>query len=196
MKIFLSLCATSFLVISLASAAFSQDKAPLISMDASMVQTQAWLSKAIDKNSTYRSGRNTVNSISGVNFDGCNLSYKTETETQYNSFAVFTGGPDGKGPGTNPTGISGTTMTLAFDLKQMNLNGITLTPLVANSNMQMLTITSLPGQPSVSYDSIFNNPRFNRSGSLFAATMAVKNDVAQQIKNELTRVMTACQNSK
>jgi hypothetical protein len=193
MRIFRALVNLSFAIFFISCPAFSQEMKPLVAMDASITQTQAWLSKSIDKNSTYRSGRNTINTISGVKFNGCQMSYKVESETQLGSFDVFAGGSDGKGPGTQPPSMSTTITTLAFDLKQMNINGITLTPLVSNSNMQMLTVESLQGQQSVSYALNFNNPRFNRSGSQFAATMAVKNDTAQQIKNELVRVMTSCQ---
>jgi hypothetical protein len=194
MKILRSFLTLTAAMLFLSTLVFSQDMKPLISMDASLAQTQAWLAKAIDKNSTYSSGRNgnITDSISAVKFDGCKLSYAIENERKAERFGeAWPGGANENGAASRPPNYYTTTTTLAFDLKEMDLNGIVLTPLISNSNMQMITIRSREGGQSVSYSTNYGS--FSRSGLRFAATMAVKNEAAEQIKAGLAQAMTLCQ---
>jgi hypothetical protein len=174
-------------ILSISTAAIAQEMKPLVAMDSSLLQTQAWLSKAIDKNSTYSGGSNSVESISKVKFDGCHLSYRVDHET---SDAYTDQIP---GIGNRAVSYNNMTTTLAFDLKEMNVGGITMTPLVSNSNMLMLTIPALGGKQSVSYSFETSNPRFNTTGFKTAAAMAVKANLADQIKLNLVKAALMCQ---
>jgi hypothetical protein len=175
------------LLFSASTAAIAQEMKPLVAMDNSLLQAQAWLSRAIDKNSTYSSGSNSVERISKVKFDGCNLSYRVDHET---SDAYIDQIP---GMGNRAVSYSSMATTLAFDLKEMNVGGITITPLVSNSNMLMLTIPALGGKQSVSYSFETNDPRFNKTGFKTAAAMTVKANVADQIKLNLVKAALMCQ---
>ncbi len=188
MRISRTFFAAAAAVFALSTFAYSQDKTSLLSMDASMSQTQAWLVKAIDKNSTYRSG-DSRDSISNVKFDGCRLSYTIEHQTSANSSGMNLPG----GASTSAPTYYSTLTTLALDLKSMNMNGITLTPLVSNTNMQVLTLYSLESQKSVSFNFQPSNPQFSRTGFQSAATFAVKADVAEKIKTGLVQAISFCQ---
>ena len=113
-------------ILFVSAAAFAQEMKPLVQMDNSTLQAQAWLSRAIDKNSTYSSNRSTTKSISNVKFDGCRLSYKIETETNNSSYADVS-----PGMGTKAVSYNTADTTLAFDLGQMNIGSLTMTPLAA-----------------------------------------------------------------
>lgn len=188
MRISRNLFAAAAVVFALSTFTFSQDKTSLLSMDASMSQTQAWLVKAIDKNSTYRSG-NSRDSISNVKFDGCRLSYTIEHQTAANSSGMNLPG----GASTSAPTYYSTLTTLAFDLKSMNADGITMTPLVSNTNMQALTLYSLEGRKGVTFNFQPNSPQLHRTGSQTAATFVVKTDVAEKIKTGLVQAISFCQ---
>jgi hypothetical protein len=191
MRISRTFFALTIAVFAFSISAFSQEMKPLIAQDASLSQTQAWLAKTIDKNSTYHSG-DSRDSISNVKFDGCRLSYTIEHQTGYNSSSMNLPGS----ASTSAPAYYSTLTTLALDLKNMNMGGITLTPLVSNTNMQMLTLYSLEGQKSVSFNLQPNNSRFSRTGFQATATLAVKADVAEKIKIGLVQAISFCQREK
>jgi hypothetical protein len=183
MRVLRSFIVLIAVTLSLCSFVFSQDKAPLIAMDPSMAQIQSWLSKAIDKNSTVRS-ENISDSISKVRFDGCNMSYRIDHEDAVE--------PSLSRP-IQPVSYYTRVTTLAFDLKEMNINGVTLTPFVSKSNMLLLTLPAIDGKQSVKFSVTDSLPRYDRSGFQSTATMTVSGDVAEQVKNKLILAMKVCQ---
>jgi hypothetical protein len=156
---------------------------PLLAMDNSLSQVQVWLSKTIDKNSTSRSG-NVTDSISRVRFDGCNLSYKVGHEIATEP---------SPSESTKPVNYYMWTTTLAFDLREMNINGITMTPLIANSNMLQLTLPALEGKQNVKFTTDGSLPKLNRSGFQSAATMTLSRNVAEEVKTRLALAAKLCQ---
>ena len=171
----------------LSTAAFAQEMKPLLAMDNQLAQAQAWLEKAIDKNSTYKSSPSVTESISQVRFDGCRMSFRAVSEH---------GIEPSPANGAGAVQYYNTVTTLAFDLKGMDLGGITMTPSVARSNMLLLTLPSIQGQQNVAYESQSWNARFNRKGALFAVTIPVKAELAEQVKAQLLKTSVLCQLQK
>jgi hypothetical protein len=175
-------------------AAFSQDKAPLEAADTSIKQTQTWLAKTINKNSTYHSGKNTTDSISDVKFDGCKLSYKIDRETKHDvTNEPFRGGAEGVSTTDPSTLFTALSTTLTLNLTEVNINGIKLVPLASSTNMQILSLPILNGAKGVGYEVRGSSPQMRASGSQAMAMMVIKSDVAEKVKTELVKAISLCQ---
>jgi hypothetical protein len=169
--------------VSLSTAAFAQEMKPLLAMDNQLAQAQAMLAKSLDS-----AGTNSAQAVSHVTFDGCRMSYQVAAPNavgQLNTAAQATS--------------LGGLATLAFDLKAMNINGITLTPLTANSNMLLLTLPAIQGRQNVVPERSRSTSNFNGAAGSFlqaAATMPVRAELAEQVKAQLLQASVLCQLQK
>jgi hypothetical protein len=171
------------LAFSLSTAAFAQEMKPLLAMDNQLAQAQAMLAKTLDS-----AGANSTQAVSHVTFDGCRMSYQVADSNalgQLNTAAQTTS--------------FGGLATLAFDLKAMNIAGVTLTPLTANSNMLLLTLPAIKGQQNVlieRHSSPFNFSSAAGGFLLAAAAMPVRAELAEQLKAQLLKTSVLCQLQK
>lgn len=167
----------------LCAAGFAQkDKGAPLAADASLADTEAWLVKAIGKNSTFHAG-GAKKYISDLKFEGTKFSYILRTEMVPGDSPEDATPADSDSNAREEAGTSSSATVYKFDLKDMDPDALLIKPVPNVNKMSAVIVQSMPGQNSVGVTTpLKKNSTLSTKAT---ASFIVKEGMAEQLKAAL-----------
>ena len=170
------------------TASFAQKDKGLtpLAADATLADTQAWLVKAIGKNSTFHLN-GSKKSVSDVKFDGTKFTYTMYSERMPGESPEDATPQDSDSNAREESGAQSSATVFKMDMKDIDPDGVLLKPVPNVNKMSAIILQSMPGQNSIGITTPLKKKETLATKP--TASIIVKESVAEQVKAALEHLI-------